>query len=137
MGLEANNLWPSSSLKKGVYTMGKKILVMDDEPVVVDYLVDLLKDNGYETCCAYNAEEGFEVLQREKPDLITLDLDMPGVKGPLFYRRYSQMEEFKDIPVIVISGLHAPHRSIKKAVAALEKPIDREELLKIVKNTIG
>ncbi|MBW1999927.1 MAG: response regulator [Deltaproteobacteria bacterium] len=117
--------------------MGKKILVMDDEPVVVDYLVDLFKDNGYETCCAYSAEQGFEVLQREKPDLITLDLDMPGVKGPLFYRRYSQMAEFKDIPVIVISGLHAPHRSIKKAVAALEKPVDRDELLRIVKETIG
>ncbi|MBW2138347.1 MAG: response regulator [Deltaproteobacteria bacterium] len=117
--------------------MGKKILVMDDEPVVVEYLVDLFKDNGYETCCAYNAEQGFEVLRREKPDLITLDLDMPGVKGPLFYRRYSQMEEFKDIPVIVISGLHAPHRSIKKAVAALEKPVDRDELLRTVKETIG
>ena len=117
--------------------MAKKILVMDDEPTVVEYLVDIFKDNGYETCFAYNAEEGFKVLTKEKPDLITLDLDMPGVKGPLFYRRYSQMDEFKDIPVIVISGLHVPHRAIKKAVAALEKPIDRDELLKIVRDTIG
>jgi CheY-like chemotaxis protein len=117
--------------------VAKKILVMDDDPTIVDYLVDLLEDNGYETCAAYDASEGFEVLEKEKPDMITLDLDMPGVKGPLFYRRYSQMEEYKDIPVIVISGLHVPERSIKKAVAALEKPIDRDELLKIVKETIG
>ena len=117
--------------------MGKKILVMDDDPTVVDYLIDLLQDNGYATCKAYDAAEGFEVLEKEKPDLITLDLDMPGVKGPLFYRRYTQMEEFKDIPVIVISGMHVPHRAIKKAIAALEKPIEKEELLKIVKDTIG
>jgi len=117
--------------------MAKKILVMDDDPTIVDYLVDLFKDNNYETCAAYDAAEGFEVLEKEKPDLITLDLDMPGVKGPLFYRRYTQMEEFKNIPVIVISGLHVPHRSIRKAVAALEKPIDRDQLLKIVKDTIG
>ena len=117
--------------------MAKKIMVMDDDPTIVDYLVDLFKDNGYETCSGNNAGEGFEVLQREKPDLITLDLDMPGVKGPLFYRKFSQMEEFKDIPVIVISGLHVPERSIKKAVAALQKPIDREKLLGIVKDTIG
>jgi len=117
--------------------MAKKILVMDDDPTIVDYLVDLFKDNGYETCFAYNATEGFEALKNEKPDLITLDLDMPEVAGPLFYIRYLKIEEFKDIPVIVISGLHVPHRSIKKVVAALEKPIDREELLGIVRNTIG
>ena len=117
--------------------MAKKIMVMDDDPTIVDYLVDLFQDNGYETCSGYDAAEGFEVLQREKPDLITLDLDMPGVKGPLFYRKYSQMDEYKDIPVIVISGLHVPERSIKKAVAALQKPIDRDKLLEIVRNTIG
>lgn len=129
--------WVKGRKREERCAVAKKILVMDDDPTIVDYLVDLLKDHGYETCAAYDASEGFEVLEKEKPDLITLDLDMPGVKGPLFYRRYSQMEEYKDIPVIVISGLHAPERSIKKAVAALEKPIDRDELLKIVKQTIG
>ena len=117
--------------------MGKKILVLDDDPIVVDYLTDLFKDNGYETFHAYNAEEGFDLLQSEKPDLITLDLDMPKITGPLFYVKYRKIDELKDIPVIVISGLHAPHRSIKKAVAAIEKPIDRGKLLKIVRDTIG
>ncbi len=65
--------------------MAKKILVMDDDPTIVDYLVDLFKDNGYETCFAYNATEGFEALKNEKPDLITLDLDMPEIAGPLFF----------------------------------------------------
>lgn len=49
-------------------------MVMDDDPTTVDYLVEMSKDNGYETCFVYDAGEGFEVLQREKPDLITLPL---------------------------------------------------------------
>ena len=117
--------------------MAKKILILDDDPMIVDYLTDLFKDNGYETCFAYNAEEGFNVLAKERPDLITLDLDMPKIAGPLFYVKYRKIEELKDIPVIVISGLHAPERSIKKVVAAIEKPVDRDKLLKIVKDTIG
>jgi DNA-binding NtrC family response regulator len=47
------------------------------------------------------------------------------------------MNEFKDIPVIVISGMHAPNRAIKRAIAALNKPVDRNELLQLVKNAIG
>ena len=117
--------------------MAKKILVVDDDPNVVYYLVGLFHDNGYETCSASDATEAFDVLQKERPDLITLDLDMPEIAGPQFYRKYSKMEEFQDTPVIVISGLAKPHLSIKKAVAILEKPFDRDELLKIVKDTIG
>jgi len=117
--------------------MAKKILIMDDDPTFVDYLVDFFKDNGYETCFANAAAEGFEVLKREKPDIITLDLDMPEVAGPLFYIKFSKMAEFKNIPVIVISGMHAPERAIKKAVSSLSKPVDRDELLQVVKQTIG
>jgi CheY-like chemotaxis protein len=71
--------------------------------------------------------------------LITLDIDMPEVTGPQFYRKFTKMDDLKDIPVIVISGLAKPHLAVKKAVAVVEKPFDREQLLllKIVKDTIG
>ena len=117
--------------------MAKKILIVDDDPTFVDYLTDFFRDNGYETCSAGDAAGGFEVLRKEKPDLITLDLDMPEVAGPLFYIKYSKMNEFKDIPVIVISGMHVPNRAIKKAFGALNKPVDRNELLQLIKNAIG
>ncbi len=117
--------------------MAKKILVVDDDPNVVYYLVGLFHDNGYETCAAHNAPEAFDMLQKEKPDLITLDIDMPEVTGPQFYRKYTKMDDLKDIPVIIISGLAKPHLEVKKAVAVVEKPFDREQLLKIVKDTIG
>lgn len=117
--------------------MEKTILILDDDSLIVDYLVDVFNDNGYKTRFAFNAEDGLEIMKREKPDLITLDLDMPKTAGPLFYAKYRKIPELREIPVIVISGLQAPHRSIKKAVAAIEKPIDRDQLLRIVKNTIG
>ena len=117
--------------------MAKKIMVVDDDPNVVYYLVGLFHDNGYETCAAHNAPEAFDMLQQEKPDLITLDIDMPEVTGPQFYRKYTKLDDLKDIPVIVISGLAKPHLAVKKAVAVVEKPFDREQLLKIVKDTIG
>ncbi len=117
--------------------MSGKILVIDDDPQTTDYLVTLFGDQGYTAYAAYNAKEAFDVLQREKPDLITLDLDMPEITGPLFYVKASKMDEFKNIPIIIISGLHSLHRTIKKVVAAFEKPFDADQLLAAVKKTIG
>ena len=116
--------------------MSKKILVVDDDPIIVKYLVNLFNDNGYETCTASSGLEGLEVLKKEKPDLITLDLDMPEEWGPRFYRKLTKLEEFKEIPVIVITGLAGRH-AIRKAVAYVNKPFDPEKLIGIVKSTIG
>ena len=70
-----------------------------------------------------------EVLKREKPDLVTLDLQMPNETGTRFYRNMTKDKEFKDIPVIVISGIPGRHLAVSKPVAVFEKPIDREALL--------
>lgn len=117
--------------------MAKKILVIDDDPVIVKYLVTLFNDNGYETCTAADGAEGPEILEKERPDLITLDLEMSKEWGTRFYRRLSKNPEFKDIPVIVISGMPRPELAIKKAAATLSKPFDPDKLIEIVKNTIG
>ena len=117
--------------------MTKKILVVDDDPVIVKYLINIFNDNGYETCFANDGAEAFEVLKKEKPDLITLDLEMPKEWGPKFFRRLSKQPDFKDTPVIVISGLASRHLSIDKAITWLTKPFDPEQLIGIVKNTIG
>jgi CheY-like chemotaxis protein len=71
-----------------------------------------------------------------KPDLITLDLQLPGEWGPRFYRKLRKDKELKDIPVIVVSGIDGDH-AIKGAVAFVKKPFDPEKLIGIVKNTIG
>ncbi len=117
--------------------MAKKIMVVDDDPVVVKYIVKILTDNGYETCAASHGLEAFDKLKEEKPDLITLDLEMHEEWGPRFYRRLMKEKEFKDTPVIVISGLPSSHHAIKKAVASLDKPFEPDELLASVKKAIG
>jgi CheY-like chemotaxis protein len=116
--------------------MPKKILIIDDDPVIVKYLQAVFSDNGYETCSASSSMEGLDVVRREKPDLITLDLQMPGEWGPRFYRKLRQDKELRETPVIVISGIDGDH-AVKDAVAFVKKPFDPERLVGIVKNTIG
>jgi DNA-binding NtrC family response regulator len=77
------------------------------------------------------------VLEREKPDLVTLDLEMPNEWGPRFYRKMTKEPAFKDTPVIVISGLSGIHLAIRNAVASLKKPFDPNKLLEIIRQTLG
>lgn len=116
--------------------MPKKIMVVDDDPIIVKYLVNLFEDNGYLTCVAKDGLEAMQIAKNQRPDLITLDLEMPEQWGPRFYRDLSRDKELRDIPVIVISGLDGDH-AIRKAVAFVRKPFDAEKLLGIVKKTIG
>jgi len=117
--------------------MAKKILVVDDEPHLVKYLTTFLQDCGYDTCSAADGEEALEVLKREKPDLVTLDLQMPNETGTRFYRNMTKDKQFKDVPVIVGSGIPGRHLAVSKPVAVFEKPIDREALLEVIKKAIG
>ena len=117
--------------------MTKKILVVDDDPVIVKYIVKVLNDNGYETCTAADGLEAMDKLQSEKPALITLDLAMFEEWGPLFYRKFNKDPNYKGTQVIVITGLSLGEYAIRKAVATLKKPFDPDELMGVVRKTIG
>ena len=120
----------------GEDAMAKKIMVIDDDPIIVKYLVTLFSDNGYETCRASDGVQALETVKIARPDLITLDLEMPQEWGSRFYRKLAKDEDLKKIPVIVISGLAGQH-AVKDAVAFIKKPFDPDKLLGIVKKTIG
>ncbi|WP_027178257.1 DVU0259 family response regulator domain-containing protein [Maridesulfovibrio bastinii] len=117
--------------------MPKKIMVVDDDPYIVDYLVNVFEDHGYDTCRAFDGLAAYDVAIAEKPDLITLDLEMPNEWGPQFYHRLTEHENFHDLPVIIISGLPGIHMAIQSAVATIKKPFDPSDVIKIVKDTIG
>ena len=117
--------------------MPKKILVIDDDPMVVQYLESLFQDNGYETRTASDGSDAHEILEKETPDLITLDLEMDKEWGPRFFRKMTKHPNFKEIPVVVISGLTRPELAIKKAAASFKKPFDKDELIAKVKELIG
>ena len=118
-------------------TLKKKILVIDDEPDFVAGVQTFLEDNGYEVCSAFDGNEGIEVLKKEKPDLVTLDLAMPRDTGTRFYRNMTKKKEYKNVPVIIISGLPGRHLAAKHPFAVFEKPFDRDKLLATIREAIG
>jgi len=117
--------------------MRHKILVVDDEPDVRAFLVAVLKKRGYETFAAGDGREAFVVLQREKPDLVILDLMMPNQTGTDFYRRMTKDKELGHTPVIVVSALAGRHLAVKEPVAVFDKPIDPDEFGETVDKALG
>ncbi|MEZ5360668.1 MAG: response regulator [Candidatus Zixiibacteriota bacterium] len=117
--------------------MPKKILIIDDELDIRNYLETLFKSEGYETVTAVDGVEGLKKLEAESPDLITLDLQMPNNTGTDFYRKMHRNETLGKIPVIIISGVPGRHLAVRQPVAVFDKPIDREELMAAVKKAIG
>jgi CheY-like chemotaxis protein len=115
----------------------KKILIIDDDPVIVKYLEKLFNDNGYSTTIANDGLEADDIVKDIIPDLITLDIEMPKEWGPRFYRKLSKNKLCSDIPVIVISGLGSADHAIRKAVKFFSKPFDPNKLMETVKNEIG
>ena len=103
--------------------MTKKIMIVDDDPAITKYLDTLFKDNGFVTCVAENGKDAVDLFEKESPDLITLDLEMPEEWGPRFFRKVSKTKGF-NTPVIVISGLTGIKYSIPKASASFGKPFD-------------
>jgi CheY-like chemotaxis protein len=82
----------------------KKILIVDDEPDVLDYLAAVFEDNDYETVTAADGLEAFDLAQETQPDLITLDITMPGQSGLQTYRDIKGVSKLKTIPVVIITA---------------------------------
>ncbi len=82
----------------------KKILVVDDSPTERHVLVELLTSNGYQVSTAESGEEGIEKAKAELPDLILMDVVMPGLNGYQATRTLTRDEATKHIPVIVCTS---------------------------------
>ncbi len=94
----------------------KKILIVDDEKLVVQALTQKLQEAGFSTDAAYDGEEALSKVNQAKPDLILLDIIMPKLDGISMLKRLKADEKTKDIPVIILTNLY----SDKKVVEALE-----------------
>ncbi|GAB6058683.1 response regulator [Desulfonatronum parangueonense] len=116
--------------------MTKKILIVDDDPEILDYLTELFQDEGYRTVAALNGVEGLEKVRAEQPDLITLDMDMPEKGGTNFYAGLRKDDSIRDIPVIVVSGVGPRPPVLTKDVPTVSKPIDNAKLLQLVADMI-
>ena|SRR5579884_879304 len=105
-----------------------KILVVDDELTIRELLVDLLTDEGYEVVAVNNGDRALEALPREAPDLVIMDVMMPGLDGREVVRRMRRTREQAEIPVIIMSAAIAVEPPDRNAYF-LAKPFDIAELL--------
>jgi CheY-like chemotaxis protein len=93
--------------------MGKaKILCVEDDPDMIDYIKLILGKAGYEVIGADGGAEGLEAMRREQPDLILLDLMMPGMDGAEVLLRKKEEAAIRDIPVIALTALDSPFDQI-------------------------
>lgn len=87
----------------------KRILLVDDEADFVEVVRVRLEDNNYEVIVAYDGEEGMERAERESPDLIILDIMLPKISGFDVCRKLKIEENFKNIPIIMLSAKFQPN----------------------------
>lgn len=111
----------------------KTVLVVDDSPTERHVLVELLTRNGYQVITAENGEEGVEKAKRELPDLILMDVVMPGLNGYQATRTLTRDEATKHIPVIVCTSKGQETDRIwglrQGALDYIVKPVNGEDLL--------
>jgi len=118
-----------------------KVLIVDDEPLNVDYLEQALEDANYQIITATNGEEALNKIQSEQPDLVLLDLAMPIMDGFAVLEQVKADQVLRDIPVIIISAEH-DSKSVVKGIKQgaedyLTKPVNADLLVKKVKEYLG
>jgi twitching motility two-component system response regulator PilH len=111
----------------------KKILVVDDSPTERHVMVELLTKNGYQVVTAESGEEGVVKAKAEKPDLIIMDVVMPGLNGYQATRTITRDDETKNIPVLMCTSKGQETDKIwglrQGAQDYMVKPVNGEELL--------
>jgi diguanylate cyclase (GGDEF)-like protein len=109
-----------------------KILIVDDEPTIVELLEEHLRSEGYETTRAYSGEEALQILESDVPDLVLLDLMLPGMDGYEVCRLMQRDARLNHVPVIMLTARSAvPNKVLgyqRGADDYVVKPFDPEEL---------
>jgi len=122
--------------------MAKKILIVEDEEVMINLLERKLSQEGYKVETARDGEEGLGKMKKDKPDLVLLDIIMPRKGGFEVMEEMQKDKQLKDIPVIVISNSGQPVELDKaKELGAqdwlIKTEFDPQEVIEKVKNQIG
>jgi DNA-binding response OmpR family regulator len=118
--------------------MGEKVLVVDDEFEIRDLLSRFLTEEGYEVIVAPNGDEALELAETENPEVILLDIKMPGIDGIEICKRLKAKEKTRFIPVIMATALWDTYSEAIESGAEdfVTKPFNLTELSHRVKSIL-
>jgi two-component system alkaline phosphatase synthesis response regulator PhoP len=121
--------------------MAKKILIVDDDPDLLEAVSIILESKGYAVAKAYGGVEGLAKVRTERPDLIVLDVMMPDKDGYAVCRELKADEKYRSIPILLLTAVVANIPTSKytqqmgmemEADDYVDKPVEPEELVKRV-----
>jgi CheY-like chemotaxis protein len=129
------------SLKPKIDMAGKKILLVEDNEVNRRLAGFLLRSQGYEVREATTAQEALEILKVERPDLIIMDIQLPGMDGLEATKKIKEQPEIADIPVLAVTS-YAMKGDREKALAAgcvgyITKPINKVTFIQEIASHLG
>jgi two-component system alkaline phosphatase synthesis response regulator PhoP len=126
--------------------MAKKILIVDDDPDFVDAVSMILKSKKYEVVIAYDGKEGLAKVKGERPDLIVLDVMMPGKDGYAVCNELKADPQWSQIPVLLLTAV-ASHVATTRYTTEmgleteaddyLDKPVEPDVLVKRVETLLA
>ena len=113
-------------------TMQKTVMIIEDEPDAADLFAEMMRLNGYRVLKTYSGTPAMALVEQEKPDLIILDIMMPGLSGLDVLRYLRAHPDFGSTPVVVVSA-RASQDAISEAMTAgatvyLTKPVSYTDL---------
>jgi len=121
--------------------MGAQILVVDDEDYICRLIRFVLEDAGYEVLLAGSTEEGLKLLREAHPDIVTIDLMMPGRSGLDMLAEMQADPMIRDVPSLVVTavGIQADLEQANKlgATATLNKPFSHQQLIDAIRGVLG
>ena len=125
---------PEAAPEEALCLQGQRVLMADDEPDILSFFSTVLKDNGAEVVLAKDGNETLELVKKDKPNLITLDLSMPGKDGGEVFEALRKDPATAGIPVMIITGKPELRkliyeRDVPPPEGYLNKPVNEEELL--------
>ena len=118
----------------------KKILVVDDEPEMLELIRFTMEQNGYEVATCESGGLAWEAIVDNKPDLLILDLMLPGLDGYSLQEKISKNEATQKLPIIILTALETMEPMFKKFPQVrryMTKPFKDNELSKTVQEAIG
>jgi len=120
--------------------MGNKILVVDDDPEISSLVQYTLESLGHEVKVCDNGREVMDVLRSYKPQLLVLDVMLPGIDGYSLATQISEDGELNTLPIVVLSALE-PSRTMfqrfSQVAAFLTKPFNTDDLMEAVKSALA